>query len=285
MYPAQFDYHRATSLEEAFSLLDQHQDAKLIAGGHSLIPMMKLRLAQPEAVIDIARIDALSGIQEAGDRISIGALTTHTELAASELLQQKCGLITAAAQEIGDVQVRNRGTIGGNVAHADPGADLPAALIALGATIHLQSKDDRREVAAADFFVDLLTTDLGTNEIVTSVSVPVLSDTTGYSYLKFEHPASGYAVVGAAAWVCMANGKCEAAALAINGVTVTPYQGDAIATELVGGDLSDQTIATAVEAVQPQDPLSDVFASANYRSHLARVYARRTLIAARNNAR
>ena len=284
MYPAQFDYKRATTVEEALALLGEADDVKFIAGGHSLIPMMKLRLAQPEMVVDIARIAELNGITEDAGVIRIGALTTHAEIAASPILHSHCSLIAEAAAEIGDTQVRNRGTIGGNVAHADPGSDLPATLIAAGATLHLQSASGSRTVAAADFFVDLLTTDLRDDEMVVAITVPSLGSSTGCSYLKFEHPASGYAVVGAAAWLKMENGQCTGAGLAINGVTATPYNGNEIVQSLVSTDASDDRIAATVEGIQPNEPMADVFASADYRAHLARVFAKRALISARGRA-
>ena len=213
MYPAQFDYVRATSVAEALQLLSQHEDAKLIAGGHSLIPMMKLRLAQPPTVIDIGRIAELKGITVAGGNVRIGALSTHNEIGNSSELAEHAPFVAEAARHIGDNQVRNRGTIGGNIAHADPGSDLPATLIASGATIHLQGSGGERSVAATDFFIDLLTTDLGEDEVVTAIEVPSLAakdGKTGSAYLKFEHPASGYAVVGAAAWVSIgSDGTCS----------------------------------------------------------------------------
>lgn len=284
MYPAKFDYHRATSLDEAFQLLAASEDAKFIAGGHSLIPMMKMRLAQPSAVVDISRLDSLRGIEIDGDHVRIGALSTHAEIAASSKLRQHCAVLAEAAAEIGDVQVRNRGTIGGNIAHADPGSDLPAALVAVGATIDLRSPNGERSVDAKDFFLDLLTTDLGMDELVVAVRVPTQGANTGSAYLKFEHPASGYAVVGAAAWVSMDGGSCRGAGLAINGVTATPFDGNEFVHALVGGDASDDEIANAVAAMAPEDPMADVYASGDYRVHLAKVYAKRALVAARNAA-
>ena len=284
MYPAKFDYHRASSLDEAFQLLAASDDAKFIAGGHSLIPMMKMRLAQPTAVVDISRLDGLRGIDVAGDHVRIGSLSTHAEIAASAKLQQHCAVVAEAAAEIGDVQVRNRGTIGGNIAHADPGSDLPAALVAVGATIDLRSPNGERTVAAKDFFLDLLTTDLGMDELVIAVNVPAQGANTGSAYLKFEHPASGYAVVGAAAWVEMDGGSCRGAGLAINGVTATPFNGNDLVQGLVGGDASDDEIANAVAGMAPEEPMADVYASGDYRVHLAKVYAKRALIAARNAA-
>ena len=284
MYPAKFDYVRAGSVAEALELLQQNDDAKLLAGGHSLIPMMKMRLAQPATLIDIGRIDDLKGISVADGKVRIGALTTHAEIAASSDVQSQCGLVAEAAGEVGDNQVRNRGTIGGNIAHADPGSDLPATLVATGATIHLQGPGGTRTVAAADFFVDLLTTDLGMDELVTAIEVPVLSEGTGSCYAKFEHPASGYAVVGAAAWVTLDGGQCTAAGLALNGVTATPLAPQSVLDAIIGSDLSDDAIASAAGTLEAEDPLGDVFASGEYRTQLGKVYAKRALICARDRA-
>ena len=237
MYPAPFDYVRATSLDDALRLLGESDDAKLLAGGHSLLPMMKLRLAQPGKLVDIGRLP-LRGVALAGDAVRIGALTTHAEIASSPVVRQHCPMIGEAAAMIGDPQVRNRGTIGGNIAHADPGSDLPAALVASGATVRLRGKQGERTVAAKSFFLDLLTTDLRPGELITAVDVPKTAPGTGSAYLKFEHPASGYAVVGAAAWVRMSGGKCAAAGLAFNGVTAVPLTSDAAVAQLVGSDLS-----------------------------------------------
>ncbi|HVS65857.1 MAG TPA: xanthine dehydrogenase family protein subunit M [Thermoanaerobaculia bacterium] len=286
MYPAPFEYVRASSVAEALSLLGSSEDAKLIAGGHSLIPLMKLRLAQPAKIVDIGRIGELRGVTVGGGAVRIGALTTHAVIAASAELREHCPLIAEAAHEIGDAQVRNRGTIGGNVAHADPGSDYPPVLRALGATIHLQGPGGSRAVAAADFFVDLLTTDLGADEIITAIELPAQSAGAGSAYLKFEHPASGYAVVGAAAIVDLdGDGKVTGGGLAWGGVTAIPLAGDEVIAALVGGDASDETIQTAVERVTAEDPLGDVFASGSYRLHLAKVYGRRALAAARDRAK
>jgi carbon-monoxide dehydrogenase medium subunit len=282
MYPAAFDYLRASSVEEALSLLDAHDDAKLLAGGHSLIPMMKLRLAQPATVIDIGRIASLSGISESGGALTIGPLTTHAEIAASTVVQKHCAFLAEAAGHIGDQQVRNRGTIGGNIAHADPASDLPAVLRAANATIHLQSSSGKRSVAASDFFLDLLATELQEKEVLTAIEIPALAAGTGTAYLKFEHPASGYAVVGAAAAVTMSGGKCTQASLAFNGVTSTPLVLDV--SSLAGGSCDDAAIAGVTESIQAQDPLSDVFASGDYRVHLASVFGRRALAEARDRA-
>lgn len=284
MYPAKFEYHRASSVAEALDLLAQNEDAKLLAGGHSLLPMMKMRLAQPATIIDIGRISELSGISRANGRVRIGALTRHVDIAESEELADSCPLVAEAAAEIGDPQVRNRGTIGGNIAHADPASDLPAVILVLGGTVISVSKSGEKATPASDFFVDLLTTTLGEDEILTAVEVPVLAAGTGSCYLKFEHPASGYAVVGAAAVVSLgADGKCESASLCFNGVTATPLVADV--SGLAGSAADDAAIDQAVEAgVAAEDPLGDVFASGEYRVHVAKVFGKRALKAARDRA-
>ncbi len=285
MYPAKCDYYRAASVAEAIGLLGEHADAKLIAGGHSLIPMMKLRLASPPALVDIGRIAELRGVADAGDSIRVGALTTHAQLSASPELAGGCPLLAEAAGTIGDPQVRNRGTIGGNIAHADPASDLPAVLVALGATVHLEGPGGARTVAAADFFVGLLETDIRAGEILVAVEVPKLGAGTGSAYLKFEHPASGYAVCGAAAVVTIEGGKCAAASLAFNGVTATPLAADAVTAALAGGAADDGAIDAAVDGhLAVADPLGDVFASGSYRAELAKAYGKRALKAARDRA-
>lgn len=287
MFPASFDYHRAGSLGEAIELLKQDGDAKILAGGHSLIPMMKLRLAQPGALIDIGRLDELKGIERHGNHLRIGALTTHHQVATSGEVREHCAVLAEAAGEIADPQVRNLGTVGGNIAHADPASDLPAVFVALGATIHLTGPNGDREVAAEAFFLDLLTTDVRPGELLTRVEVPVLRPGTGSAYLKLEHPASGYAVVGAAAVMTLdGSGKCQTAALGLNGVAATPVHATAVTEALVGGEPDDAAIAAAVSShLVVEDPLGDSFASGDYRVHLAKTYAKRALEAARNRTR
>src|SRR2546428_888616 len=198
MYPANFDYKRPATVDEAVALLAQHGDAaKLLAGGHSLIPAMKLRLAQPTVVVDIGRISTLSYIREAGGKLAIGAMTTHQEIAASRLLQDKCPLLPETASHIGDVQVRNKGTIGGSLAHADPAADYPATILALDAEIEVAGPNGRRTIRAGDFFVDLLQTAIAANELITEIRVPVTAKTV--AYVKTEQKASGFALAGVAA--------------------------------------------------------------------------------------
>jgi carbon-monoxide dehydrogenase medium subunit len=284
MYPARFDYHRASSVAQALDLLGSKQDSKLLAGGHSLLPMMKLRLAQPANLIDIGGIKELTGIERSGSSVRIGALTVHADLAASDVLKKSCPIVAEAAAKIGDPQVRNRGTIGGNLTHADPGSDLPAVIRALDATLHLQSKKGARTVKASDFFVDLLTSAVGEGEILTAIEVPVL-DGAGSAYLKFEHPASGYAVVGAAAIVRARGGKIESARLCFNGVTATPLDARGVTGALAGKATEDAAIDAAVNGnLAADDPLGDVFASGEYRLHLAKVFGRRALKLARDRA-
>ncbi len=286
MYPAQFEYFRAVSVEEAVALLHRHKDAKVLAGGHSLIPIMKLRLAEPAAVIDIGHIHILRGISHHGSVIRVGALTTHATIASSEVLQNECPLLSEAAGRIGDPQVRNKGTIGGNIAHADPASDLPAVLLTLGANIQLAGPSGNRTVAASDFFTDLLETEVRDNEVITAIDFPPLAAGGGASYLKFEHPASGYAICGAAAVVKMDGDTCREARLAFNGVTATPHDAAAVGSALAGSTLSDDAIADALEVnLRIEEPLGDIQASGEYRVELAKVYGRRALQQARNRAR
>jgi carbon-monoxide dehydrogenase medium subunit len=285
MYPAEFQYHRASSAADALDLLDQNPGAKFLAGGHSLIPMMKLRLAQPGVLIDIGRLDELQGVSVNGDALRVGSLTTHSEIASSSELHSHCPILAEAASKIADPQVRNKGTIGGNIAHADPASDLPAVLVALGAKIHLRSQAGSRTVDAADFFVDLLTTSLADNEIMTEIEIPKLGAGTGSAYLKVEHPASGYAVCGAAAVVTIESGTCSSARLAFNGVTATPLAALDVVKALIGGDADDDAIDLAVGSrLSVPDPMSDLHASGEYRTALAAAYGKRALKSARDRA-
>lgn len=284
MFPAAFEYQRAHSVDEALALLAANSDNKLLAGGHSLLPMMKLRLAQPAGLVDIARIAELRGIRAGEGTVVVGAATPHAEIAASSLLAEAHPLLKEAAGQIADPAVRSRGTIGGNIAHADPASDLPGVLVAAGATIHLQSAGGRRQVEAREFFLDLMTTALGEGEIITAVEIPRLPEGAGSCYLKFEHPASGYALCGAAAWIHFRGGAVAAAALAFNGVATTPVVCDV--SGLAGGAADDESIARVIAAnLAVADPLADLYASGPYRVELARVYGRRALAAARDRAR
>src|SRR5436190_8006964 len=221
MIPTPFDYQAPSSLEEAVSLLAKDPDgAKVLAGGHSLIPAMKLRLAQPQLLIDIARIKSLSYIREEGDRILIGATTTHYQIESSDLLKRICPLLPACAASIGDVQVRNKGTIGGSLAHSDPAGDWPAAVIALDAELVVAGKNGERTIKADDFFVDLLTTALEPGEILREIRVSKPHGRAGQAYVKMHHPASGFAVVGVAANLSLdGDGGCQLASVGITGVS------------------------------------------------------------------
>ncbi len=282
MIPAQFDYVAPTSLAEAVSLLAAHQDeAKILAGGHSLIPAMKLRLAQPQLLIDIGRIKDLSYIREDSGQLRIGAMTTHYELESSARLRELCPLLPDCAAHIGDVQVRNKGTIGGSLAHADPAADWPAAILALDAELVAVSAQGERAISAADFFVDMLTTALAPGEILREIRVPLAQEKTGQAYAKLHHPASGFAVVGVAVQLTRANDTCQAIAVGITGVAVKAYRAHGVEQALTGQALDEQTITAAAQmAADGVDLNADLFASADYRRHLAQVYTRRAIKAA-----
>ena len=283
MFPQQFDYHRAASVAEAVDLLASLPDAKLVAGGHSLIPAMKLRAAQPAAVVDIGRIPGLSGITADGDSLVIGALATHAAVADSAAVRDTCPMLAETAAAIGDIQVRNRGTLGGSLAHADPGADYPAAMLALGAEITAVGKEGERTISASDFFVDILTTALSETEVITSVRVP---GAAGGAYLKHRHPASSYAVVGVAARVALGGGQVTSCAIGINGVSGKAALADAAAEALGGGPASADRIAAAAALVAGafDEPLGDLYASGEFRIHLAGVYTKRALTIAAERA-
>jgi aerobic carbon-monoxide dehydrogenase medium subunit len=284
MIPVAFDYKAPASLEEAVSLLAKNPDgAKVLAGGHSLIPAMKLRLAQPQLLVDIARLKSLSYIREEGNQILIGATTTHYQLESSELLKQICPLLPACAASIGDVQVRNKGTIGGSIAHSDPAGDWPAAVLALDADLVLVGPNGERTVKAESFFVDLLTTDLQPGEILREVRIKKPSGRFGQAYQKVPHPASGFAVVGIAVNLTLNDdGSCKSASVGVTGVGVKAYRASAVETALAGTSLDDNAITNAVGHVcDGVDPNSDLYASSEYRCHLATVHARRAIQAAK----
>ena len=280
MIPAAFEYHAPKSLDEALRLLERHGDeAKLLAGGHSLLPLMKLRLASPRFVIDLGKLRGMSYIREEGDKIAIGAMTTHADVASSELIASKCSLMAETASEIGDAQVRNRGTIGGSLAHADPAADYPAAILALDAEIIAANTGGNRTIPARDFFVDMLTTQLRPGEIVTQVRLPKLNPRIGTAYCKLAQPASGFAIVGVAAKIVLgAGGKIEAAAVGVTGLAPKPYRADAVEGALKGQKAGDKVFADAAKSVaQGVEPLGDLHASADYRREMAIVFTRRAL--------
>lgn len=287
MIPAEFDYVRAHTLDEALSLLAQNEDAKILAGGHSLIPAMKLRLAQPPLLVDIACIKELAYIREENGQIRIGAMTTHYELESSDLLKKICPLLPECAGHIGDVQVRNKGTIGGSVAHSDPAGDWPAAVLALNAEMVVAGKSGERTIKADDFFVDLLTTALEPNEILREIRIDKPNGRTGQAYAKMPHPASGFAVVAVAANLSFNGGSaCRSASIGITGVAAKAYRASAVEAALAGKTIDDGTLSGAVShATDGVDCNGDLFASEEYRRHLATVYARRAIAAAIARAR
>ena len=283
MYPAPFDYLRVTSVAEALAALDAHPDGKLLAGGHSLLPALKLRLAEPAMLIDIGRVAELQGIAKRDGTLRIGSLATHDQVAISDAVAAGARLLTEACGKVGDPAVRNWGTLGGNLAHADPASDPPPALVAAGAQLELQSAAGQRRVAAAEFFSDLFLTALAPDEIITAVEVPAAGARTGSAYLKHPHPASGYAVCGAAAVVSLdATGRCSKARLAIGGVGPVPVAIDLAA--LSGETLGQAAVDAALAGIEVADPLSDPYASGDYRIRLARVLGRRVVLVAASRA-
>jgi carbon-monoxide dehydrogenase medium subunit len=284
MYPPKFDYYRASSVSEALSLVQQH-GAKVLAGGHSLIPAMNLRLADPGTLVDIGRITELKGISDQGNSVRIGALTTHAMIAASADVPK---VLSEAAGKVGDPQVRNRGTIGGNIAHADPASDLPTVLVALGATIHVTSASGNRQIAAPDFFTGLFETTLADGEIVTAIEVAKEGAGTGSAYAKFSNPASGYAMLGAAAALTISGGSCSAAGVAVGGLVTSATKAKSVEAALLGKVLDEATLSAAAAAVAGDlgdDVIGDIHASAEYRKAMAPVYVKRALMAAAQRAR
>ena len=288
MYSTNFDYYRPKTVAEAVELLRKNKEAKLLAGGHSLLPAMKLRVAQPGALVDIGRIKGLSGIKVGKKAVKIGALTTHATIAASADVKAACPILAEAAELIGDAQVRNRGTIGGSLAHADPAADFPTVMVALEATLTATGPKGDREIAADKFFKDLFTTALKRDEILTSIGVPAYGGMKGMggAYLKHRHPASSYAVVGVAAMVGLEGGKVTRVSLVVGGVTANPMHIKAAEAALMGMEPTEANFAAAAEKVgEMKAMMSDVYASAEYRTHLAKVLARRALMLAAERAK
>ena len=269
MIPAAFDYVRAGSAEEAVSLIGQHgDDAKFLAGGHSLLPFMKLRLAQPSVLVDIGRISDLSYIRDAGDHIAIGALTRHMDIETSSVLAEHVPLLAHAASHVGDPQVRHRGTIGGSIAHSDPASDLPATTLALGATYVAQGPNGTREIAAGDFFQGFLETALAADEMLTEIRVPKMQG-AGWNFQKFNRRAQDWAIVGVAAW--RRNGD---SGIGLVNMGSTPVLATSVSNALAqGASIADASQLAADDA----EPQSDLNASPEYRVHLAKVLVRRAL--------
>ena len=283
MIPANFDYESPRTLSEALDLLASREDAKVLAGGHSLLPAMKLRLAQPSMLVDIGRIGGLAYIRESGDQILIGAMTTHGEVAASKLLLRSSPLLAQTATEIGDTQVRNRGTIGGSLAQAHPSADYPAAVLALDAELVVHSRKGERVIPATKFFTGMFSTQLHNDEILTEIRVPRTVG-EGTAYKKFHHPASGYAVVGIAVRLKMSGGKIDNAVVGITGVSEIAYRATKVENALRGKPTTAFADA-ATHAADGVEVLGDYFASTEYRQHLAEVMTRRALAQAAGGKR
>ncbi len=273
MIPAPFDYEVAESVEHAVELLGEREDTKLLAGGHSLIPLLRLRFVRPAVLVDLGRLDALRYVRDAGEGLAIGALTRHHDLQHDPLLQEHCPVVSHTAGLIGDPQVRHRGTIGGSISHGDPASDLPAVLLALDAEFVMNGPDGERTVPAAEFFRGVFETALGPQDVLTEIRVPKLGS-AGWSYLKFTRRAQDWATVGVAAVVRRSNGTIEQAAIALTNMGPMPVRARTAEATLRSAD----DIAAAAEAVAGEsDPPSDVSGSAEYRRHLATVLARRAL--------
>jgi carbon-monoxide dehydrogenase medium subunit len=277
MIAQNFEYSAPNTLQEALQLLADGT-AKVLAGGMSLIPMMKLRLAAPEHLVDLRRVADLKTISESSGEIHIGAMATHHDLESSLFLRQRCPLLAEAAGHIGDVQVRNMGTIGGSVSHADPAADYPASLLALGAKVRLVRAGGERTLSLDDFLLDTFTTAAEPGEIVREIIVPVEESKTGVNYQKMLQPASGFAIVGVAARLRTANGKISLARVGVTGLASLPFRATAVETRLEGSAGTEDDIRQAVALIaNGVDANTDIHASANYRKQMAQVYAARAI--------
>ena len=278
MYAAEFDYVRASSIEEAISLKRANEDSSLLAGGHSLIPAMKLRLSTPQKLIDISGLDQLKNISNNGSYISIGALCTHKQCAESDIIQSNCPALSDAASVIGDPHVRNKGTLGGALAHSDPQADYPGVVLALNATIIVEGSGGERTIEAVDYFTGLWETALGENEILTEVRIPTDRANANSCYLKFPQPASRYPYVGCGVSLSSSNGTCLDIRVGFSGVGEWAFRDSGIESALKGQPLNESTIASAaVKAAEGKAVLSDHFVSEEYRRAMAQVYAKRAL--------
>ena len=278
MYAAEFDYVRASSIEEAISLKGANDDSSLLAGGHSLIPAMKLRLSTPQKLIDISGLDQLKNISNNGSYISIGALCTHKQCAESDIIQSNCPALSDAASVIGDPHVRNKGTLGGVLAHSDPQADYPGVVLALNATIIVEGSGGERTIEAVDYFTGLWETALGENEILTEVRIPTDPANANSCYLKFPQPASRYPYVGCGVSLSSSSGTCLDIRVGFSGVGEWAFRDSGIESALKGQPLNESTIASAAgKAAEGKAVLSDHFVSEEYRRAMAQVYAKRAL--------
>jgi carbon-monoxide dehydrogenase medium subunit len=278
MRPVNFEYHRPTSVAEAAQMLANTDGAKALAGGHSLIPAMNLRLAAPSALVDIGRLSELRGISANGS-LSIGALSTHNDVATSRAVQQYAPALADAASHIGDPHVRNWGTIGGNIAHADPASDPPTVILAYNGTIHTQGAGGGRSIDAKDFFVDLFTTDLQDGELITRIEI---ANHSGHraAYVKMAHPASRYAVLGVCVVLGLDGGVCRSASVAVGGAVAKATKSAGAESALVGSSLDDGALQNAANALMDEiggDVIGDVYAPAHYRRAMAGVYLKRAI--------
>lgn len=274
MIPATFDYQVAESVDHALDLLSGDDDAKLLAGGHSLVPALKLRLARPSLLVDIGRLGDLAYVRDDGPTLAIGALTRHKALRDNPLLQEHCPIVSTTAGMIGDPQVRHRGTIGGSLAHGDPASDLPAVMLALGAELVIRGSGGERVVPAAQFFTGVFQTAVGPGEMLTEIRVPKLAGSTGWAYLKFNRRAQDWATVAVAALVHRDNGGVAGASIALANMGATPLRATAVEDALAAGAKPAEAAGHMADGTEPP---SDLAASAEFRAHLARVVGRRAI--------
>jgi len=283
MYPPEFDYERAENVDEAVALLaaNADRDTELLAGGHSLLPTLKSGLANPDLLIDIGGLDELRGLEDNGETTTIGALTPYVDVESDDHVWEASAVVAEAASQIGDLQVRNAGTIGGNIAHADPASDMPASVLAAGATIHARGPDGEREIRVEDFFVGMYGTALEEDELLTAVEVPNQDGDTGSAYVKKPSPSSGYALVGVAATVQTNGTGVESARVAVNGAVDHAVRLPGVEKALEGSELSESAIESAAAHAEADlegaTLMDDVQASGEFRQHLAEVYSREAL--------
>lgn len=281
MIPSAFEYVRPSTVEEALQALSSGEDVKLLAGGQSFIPVMRLRLAAPEKVVDLGRVEELRGVREDGDAIVIGAMTTHDEVLKDPLIREHAKLIAQATETVADRQVRHRGTFGGALAHADPAGDLPAVALALDAEMVIAGSGGRRTVPAKDFFVDYLTTAVGEDEILVEIRVPKLAGDWGSHYEKFNRVAQAWSIVGVAAAVRRENGTVAEARIGLTNMSSVPVRASGVESALTGGAATAEAVAAAAgHTGEGTNPTNDLNAQADYRSHLAEVLTKRAVLAA-----
>ena len=282
MIPAEFSYLRPASVDDAVSALaERGDDAKVLAGGQSLLPLLRMRLAYPGVLVDVGRIDEMRGVRDDGDRLVIGAATTHDQVLHDPLVRTHCPVIAEVTATVADPAVRHRGTFGGSIAHADPAGDLPALALALDAAMEIAGPGGRRTVGADEFFVDYLQSAVGPDEVLVAVSVPKLGDGWGHRYEKFQSVAQSWALVGALAMVHRANGSIDEARVGLVNMGPTPLRARSVEQGLTGSDATVEAVAAAADqAPAGTSPTSDPHASADFRTHLARVLTRRAVIAA-----